>query len=75
MEVTEILKNIWLFFANKMKSSESVSKQPTQLVIELNSLLRQKLGTFVRLTAEIAVSTYFSKCDVSTVPTLLPSQT
>ena len=27
-----------------MKSSESVSKQPTQLV-ELNSSLRQKLGT------------------------------
>jgi hypothetical protein len=31
MGITEILRRIWLFSANKIKSSESVSKQPTQL--------------------------------------------
>ena len=31
--ITEILKRIWLFSANKIKSSESGSKQPTQLII------------------------------------------
>ena len=30
---------IWLFSANKIKSSESFSKQPTQLIVELNSSL------------------------------------
>ena len=45
MEITEILQMIWLFSANKIKSSESVSKQPTQLIVKLNLLLRQKLGT------------------------------
>ena len=29
MKMTEILKRIWLFYANKTKSSESISKQPT----------------------------------------------
>ena len=29
IEITEILRSIWLFSANKIKSSESVSKQPT----------------------------------------------
>ena len=33
MGITEILRRIWLFSANKIKSSESVSKQPTQLII------------------------------------------
>ena len=41
----KILRRIWLFSANKIKRSESVSKQPTQLIIELNSSLQQKLGT------------------------------
>jgi hypothetical protein len=31
-EITEILRRIWLFSANKIKSSESVIK-PTQLII------------------------------------------
>ena len=44
---TEILRRIWLFSANKIKSSESVGKQPTQLIVQLNSSLRQKLGTLV----------------------------
>jgi hypothetical protein len=37
MGITEILRRIWLFYANKIKSSESGSKQPTQLIIKLNS--------------------------------------
>ena len=49
MGITEILKRIWLFSANKIKSSESFSKQPTQLIVELNSSLQQKLGTLESL--------------------------
>ena len=37
MGITEILRRIWLFSANKIKSSESF--KPTQLIIELNSPL------------------------------------
>ena len=33
MGITEILRMIWLFSANKIKSSESFSKQLTQLII------------------------------------------
>ena len=33
MGITEILRRIWLFSANKIKSSESFSKQPNQLII------------------------------------------
>ena len=33
MEITEIIRRIWLFSANKIKSSEYFSKQPTQLSI------------------------------------------
>jgi len=33
MGITEILSRVWLFSANKIKSSESFSKQPTQLII------------------------------------------
>ena len=45
MGITEILRRIWLFFANKIKSSESFSKQPTQLIVELNSSLWHIIGT------------------------------
>ena len=38
MGITEILRRIWLLSANKIKSSESVSKQP--IIVELNSSLR-----------------------------------
>ena len=38
--MTEILREIWLLSANKTKSSEAFSKQPSQLIVELNSLLR-----------------------------------
>ena len=33
MGITEILRRIWLFSANKLKSSESFIKQPTHLII------------------------------------------
>jgi hypothetical protein len=33
MRIAEILRKIWLFIANKIKISESFSKQPTQLII------------------------------------------
>ena len=48
MGITKNLRRIWLFSANKIKSSESVSKQPTQLIVELNSSLQQKSGTMSR---------------------------
>ena len=48
MGIAEILRRIWLFSANKIKSSESFSKQPTQLIIELNSSLRHIIVTKVR---------------------------
>ena len=43
--ITEILRRNWLFSANKIKGSESFSKQPTQLIIELNSSLRHIIVT------------------------------
>ena len=39
MNVEIILRRIWLFSANKIKESESFSKQPTQFIGELNSSL------------------------------------
>ena len=45
MGITEILRRIWLFSENKIQSSESVSKQPTQLIVELNSSLRHIIVT------------------------------
>ena len=35
-----MLRRIWLFSANKIKSSESFSKHPTQLIFKLNSSLQ-----------------------------------
>jgi hypothetical protein len=34
MGITETLRRIWLFSANKIKISDSVSRQPTQLIVE-----------------------------------------
>ena len=45
MGITEILRRIWLFSANKIKSSESGSKQPTQLIVDLNSSLQHIIVT------------------------------
>ena len=40
MGITEILKRIWLFSANRVKNNfESVSKQPNRLIVELSSSL------------------------------------
>ena len=40
MGITEILRRIWLFSANKIKNNfESVSKQPNRLIVELSSSL------------------------------------
>ena len=47
MGITEILIRILLFSANKLKSSESFSKQPTQIIIELKSSLRQIIDSHV----------------------------
>ena len=47
MGITEILRRIWLFSANKTKSSESFNKQPTQLIVELNSSLRHIIVTLL----------------------------
>ena len=46
--ITEILRWIWLFSANKIKSSESFSKQPTQLIVKQNSSLRHIIFTIKR---------------------------
>ena len=51
MGITEILRRIWLFSANKIKSSESFSKQPSQLIVELNSSLRHIIVTIDKSAA------------------------
>ena len=50
MGITEILRRIWLFSENKIKSSESFSKQPAQLIVKLNSSLRHITVTYVTLS-------------------------
>jgi len=52
MGITEILRRIWLFSANKIQSSESFSKQPTQNIVELNSSLRHIIVAHVNLPYE-----------------------
>ena len=47
MEIIEILRRIWLLNTNKIKSSESVSKQPTQLIIEAE--IRQMWCTYNKM--------------------------
>ena len=54
--ITEILRRIWLFSANEIKSSESFSKQPTQLIVKLNSSLRHIIVTFIPYRAHCSVS-------------------
>ena len=50
MGIKEILRRIWLFSANKIKSSESFSKQPTQLIVKLNSSLLRIIVTIVSMS-------------------------
>ena len=45
MGMIEILRRIWLFLANKIKSTESFNKQTTQLIFELNSSLWHMIVT------------------------------
>ena len=45
--ITEILRRIWLFSAKKIKNSESFSKQTTQLIVKLNSSLRQIIDSLL----------------------------
>ena len=45
MGITEKFWRIWLFSANKIKSWEYFSKQPTQLIIKLNSSLQHIIVT------------------------------
>ena len=47
MGITEILRRIWLFSANKIKNSESFSKQPTQLIIAANNCHTKSKGLCV----------------------------
>ena len=53
MGITEILSRIWLFPANQIKTSESGSKEPTQLIVELNSSLRHIIVTQVIQTFDL----------------------
>ena len=50
--ITEISRRIWLFSAHNIKSSESVSQQPTQLIIKLNSSLWQIIVTSERMSCQ-----------------------
>ena len=45
MEITKNFRRIWLFSANKKQISESFSKQPTRLIVELNSALQHIIVT------------------------------
>ena len=43
MAIPEILRRIWLFSANKIKSSEPFTKQPTQLIIAAHNCHKSAL--------------------------------
>ena len=62
MGITEILRRILLFTANDVKSSEFGSKQPTQLMVKLNSSFRHKGLPSTQLR------TWAHKCHSSTWP-------
>jgi hypothetical protein len=64
MGITEMLRRIWLISANKIKSSESLSKQPTQLIVRLNSSLRHIIVT-QQLVTPPAGEIYESKMGVT----------
>ena len=64
MGITKILRRIWLFPANKTESSESFSKQPTQLIVKLHSSLWHIFVTNITLKPQnslIAPSTRHEK--------------
>ena len=39
MGIKEILRRIWLFSTKRTKSADTISKEPTQLIVQLNSSL------------------------------------
>ena len=47
MGITEMLRKICLFSENKIKSSESFSEQPAQVIVELNSSLQHIIVTTI----------------------------
>ena len=60
MGITEILRRIWLFSANKTQSSGLFSKQLTQLIVQLNSSLRQIIDLPLKQsTGTILKNSYF----------------
>jgi hypothetical protein len=61
MGITEILRRICLFSANKIKSSESFSKQPTQLIVELIAADNWHKGflSIISLFSSFVFSTWF----------------
>ena len=47
MGITENLRRIWLFSPSKIKGFDSFSKQPTQLIFQLNSSLWHIIVTVI----------------------------
>ena len=47
MGITEILRRIWLFSANKIKILASGSKQPTQLIIAAHNCHKRHAHPFL----------------------------
>ena len=66
MGITEILRRIGLFSANKIKSSESFSKHPTQLIIAAHNcrMYWNNLLDTRRLQLERVKSTLKKVCGV-----------
>ena len=58
MGITEILRRIWLFSANNIKSSVSFSKQPTQVIVEFNSSLPHIIVTQLGMYSGRALKRY-----------------
>ena len=65
MGITEILKRIWLFSANKIESSEYFSKQPTQVIVELNSSLQHIIVTHVINIASLLLQSFLAVVEKS----------
>ena len=61
MGITEILRRIWLSSANKTKSSELFSEQPTQLIFDLNSSLQHIIVTILTFLNGLYRNTNFQQ--------------
>ena len=65
MGITEILGRIWLFNANKIKISKSVSKQPTQLIIaahncHIGHIIVTIVGCLIEVSSEGLLAVLFN---------------